>query len=301
MRLWRYARAFRAAGHELRVLTDAGPNSMTTHVEVDGVRLAGERLDFGEVVYRNNRVTLALPGGQRLEVEAGYNSWWTVGQAARLDGALVWESHPGRPIALTGLAGRMMTGQSGSSGQMARLKTQWPSVAADIAIGLLFFVVAKLADLRTAALVAAGAGLALVVVQRFVKVDLLGGLALFGIVMTLLGAGFAILFEDDRMIQLRSTVLGGIAALLFLIDGAAGGRYLGKRMALYMPQSGLDSARLSLGFGLSGLVLALLNLALVELATKDQWLFYTSFVDTPVAIAGLLLTLQFAKVGPAAA
>lgn len=295
MRLWRYVRSFRAGGHDIHVLTDAGSHWMATHVEVDGVRVATEHLSFSEVGYRNNRVGHDLPDGRRLEVEAGYNSWWNVGQAASLDGTPVWESHPGRPIALSGAVGKMMTEQTGNTGQMARLKAQWPSVAADIAIGLLFFVVAKLTDLRTAALVAAAAGIVLIVAQRFVKVDLLGGMALFGIVMTLLGAGFAILFEDDLMVQLRSTVLGGIAALLFLSDGAFGGRYLGKRMLLYMPTHGLDPQRLSIGFGLSGLFMAALNLLVVQFASKDQWLTYTTFLDTPVALLGFFLALRFAR------
>lgn len=295
MRLWRYARAFRAADQDIRVVTDVGAQWIETAVLADGVPLGAERLSFSEIPYRNTMVEVRLPGGEQLAVEAGYNSWWNVGQAARLDGRLVWESHPGRPVALKGLAGRMMADQSGSSSQMARLKAQWPSVVADIAVGLLFFVVAKLTDLRTAALVAAGAGLALIVAQRFVKVDLLGGLALFGIVMTLLGAGFAILFDDDRMVMLRATVLGGIAAGLFLLDAAFKGRYLGTRMALYMPTNALDPARLALGLGLSGLVLALLNLAVVELASQDQWLFYTTFLDTPVALLGFVWTLRFAR------
>ena len=90
-------------------------------------------------------------------------------------------------------------------------------------------------------------------------------------------------------------VLGGIAALLFLTDGLLGGRYLGKRMMLYMPAQDLDAHRLAIGFGLSGLALALLNWLVVEFATKDQWLFYTTFADTPVAFAGLFWALWFAR------
>jgi intracellular septation protein A len=292
--MWRYARGFRAEGHDIRIITDVGLQSMDTHVEVDGQRLARDRIVMSSEPYRNNKLSIPL-GPSRLDVEAGYNSWWNVGMRAGLDGRTIWESHPGKPIALSGSAAKMMAGQSGQQGQMARMKAQWPSIAADIAIGLLFFVVAKFADLRTAALVAAGAGLALVVVQRFVKVDLLGGMAMFGIVMTLLGAGFAILFEDDRMIQLRSTVLGGIAALLFLADGALGGRYLGKRMILYMPAQNLDPQRFAIGLGLSGLFMAGLNWLVVAVGTKDQWLFYTTFADTPVAVAGLFWALRFAR------
>ncbi len=300
MRVWRYARRFRAEGHDIRIITDVGLQSMETHVEIDGQRLAGDRLLMSSEAYRNNRLSVPL-GPRRLDVEAGYNSWWNVGMRAELDGMTAWESHPGRPIALPGSAARMLAGQSGREGQVARMKAQWPSIAADMAIGLLFFLVAKLADLRTAALIAAGAGLALVLVQRFVKVDLLGGMALFGIVMTLLGAVFAILFEDDRMIMLRSTVLGGIAAGLFLADGLLGGRYLGRRMMLYMPAQNLDPRRLAIGFGLTGLALALLNWLVVALATKDQWLFYTTFADMPLAVAGVFWALRYARPGPRAA
>ena len=50
------------------------------------------------------------------------------------------------------------------------------SIYADMALGALFFIVGKVTeDLALAALIGAGAGLLLVVVQRFVKVDLLGG------------------------------------------------------------------------------------------------------------------------------
>jgi intracellular septation protein A len=297
VRVWRYARRFRAEGHDIRIITDVGMQSMDTHVEVDGARRASDRLDMSAEAYRNNRLSVPL-GARTLDLEAGYNSWWNVGMRAEIDGATVWESHPGKPIALSAAMTKMLEGQSGRQGQFARMKTQWPSIAADIALAILFFVVAKVADLRTAALVAAGAGLALVGVQRFVKVDLLGGMALFGIVMTLLGAGFAILFEDDRMIMLRATVLGGIAAGLFLTDGLLGGRYLGKRMKLYLPDQTLDPQRLSIGFGLAGLFMAMLNWLVVEFGTKDQWLFYTTFADIPVSLAGVLLAMRFARPKP---
>jgi intracellular septation protein A len=144
--------------------------------------------------------------------------------------------------------------------------------------------------------VAAGAGLALVVAQRFVTVDLLGGLALFGIVMTLIGAGFAIAFEDDRMIQLRSTVLGLIAAGLFLTDALFGGRYLGRRLGLYMPLT--DPRRLALAFGLAGVVMAGLNWLVLTFLSKDAWLTYTTFIDLPLSIALVFWAMRFARQQP---
>jgi intracellular septation protein A len=296
MRVWRYARSFRTGGHDVRVITDVGTQTMATRVEVDGAPVANDRLDMSTTAYRLNRLLVPLPGGRVLAVEAGYNSWWNVGMRASLDGATVWESHPGRDIALPTAAARLFAGQSGADGQMARMKAQRPALIVDIGLALLFFAVAKMTDLRTAALVAAGAGLLLVVAQRFVKVDLLGGLAMFGILMTLLGAGFAILFEDETMIQLRSTVLGGIAAGLFLTDGLFGGRYLGRRMMLYVPVQNLDPRRLVIGLGLGGIVLAGLNWLVVALFTKDQWLVYTTFLDTPIALASVVGAIRLARI-----
>ena len=58
------------------------------------------------------------------------------------------------------------------------------SIYTDISLGALFFIIAKVTDhLATAAVITAIAGLGVVVAQRFVKVDLLGGLAMFGVVM----------------------------------------------------------------------------------------------------------------------
>jgi hypothetical protein len=70
----------------------------------------------------------------------------------------------------------------------ARARAQWQrnkwTIAVDLGMALLFFVVGKMTEsLVTPALVCAGAGLALIVIQRFVKVDLLGGLALFGVIV----------------------------------------------------------------------------------------------------------------------
>jgi intracellular septation protein A len=174
------------------------------------------------------------------------------------------------------------------------MRDNWPSIACDIALALLFYLAAKLTDLPTAAIIVAVAGLALVVVQRFVTVDLLGGMAVFGTVMLLISAGFSIAFQSDWAVMMRSTIIGGISALAFLGDAALGGRYLGPRLARYMPGS-LDPQRLMLGMGLGGIVLALVNWAVVALASKDQWLFYTTFLDTPLGLALILLTLRFAR------
>jgi intracellular septation protein A len=95
--------------------------------------------------------------------------------------------------------------------------------------------------------------------------------------------------------MMRATIIGGISALAFLGDAALGGRHLGPRLARYMPGD-LDPRRLMLGMGLGGVALALVNWAVVALADKDQWLFYTTFLDTPLAFAAILLTLRHARI-----
>lgn len=62
MRLWRFARSFRAEGHDIRVVTDIGLQSMETHVEVNGARVGTDRLVMSAEAYRNTRISVPLGG-----------------------------------------------------------------------------------------------------------------------------------------------------------------------------------------------------------------------------------------------
>jgi intracellular septation protein A len=177
----------------------------------------------------------------------------------------------------------------------ARWSRNKHAIWVDIGLGLLFFVVAKLTNLTTAALVAAAAGLAVVVVQRFVKVDLLGGLAMFGIVMLLISAAFSWFFQDDFAVKMKSTLLGGLAAVLMLSDAWLNrGRYFGERMGRYIMEP-THPQRLALGAGLLGLTMALLNVGVATWASTDQWLFYTTFVDIVITVLLFFAVLRFAR------
>jgi intracellular septation protein A len=178
-------------------------------------------------------------------------------------------------------------------------KTRWAqnkySIGVDIALGLLFFGVAKLTDLTTAALVGAAAGLAVVLVQRFVKVDLLGGLAVFGIVMLLVSAGFSLAFQDDTIVKMKSTVLGSAVAAIMLTDALANrGRYFGLRLGRYIMEP-TSPQRLALGMGLLGLFMAGLNWAVASWASTDVWLFYSTFVDIGISMVLFFAVLSFAR------
>jgi intracellular septation protein A len=178
----------------------------------------------------------------------------------------------------------------------AKLKRNKVPILVDIATGLLFFLVAKLTDLKTAALVGAAVGLLLVVVQRFVKVDLIGGMMLFGVFMLLVSAGFAIAFEDEEVIKHRSTIVGLVGAACFLFDGLVlQGRKLGAALDRYMAYTDIDPRRLSIGMGLTGLVMAGGNSLVAWAFSTDAWLTYTTFLDIPVSVGLILWTINWAR------
>ncbi|WP_300973209.1 septation protein IspZ [Sphingomonas sp. LHG3406-1] len=307
-RLWLYKRPFSiGVAHECWVLVESRMSGLVSRLIVDGEEVASDFTPVsGAEAIRNHRLTHRLPDGRRLEIEAGYINWYNVGIAARVDGTLVHESHPGKRIAFPARLAKMVAEQN-QDGQAAydpgKLKRNKVPIAVDLATGLLFFIVAKLTDLKTAALVGAAAGLALVVIQRFVKVDLIGGMMLFGVFMLLVSAGFAILFEDEEVIKHRSTIVGLVGATCFLFDGLVlKGRKLGRGVDRYMAYTDIDPRRLSIGMGLTGLVMAGGNSLVAWLFSTDVWLVYTTFLDIPVSMGLIFWTISWArKSGKAAA
>ena len=311
MNVWTYRRPFTVQGEAFTVLIETGFKSWRSRLmhgpqelTRDETTILGASLD-----YRNHRLRQVLPSGAQLEVETGYINWWNTGIAVRVNGVLVHESHPGRTILWPSLQGqgpmdpqreqRMQAQQKLDAAQWARNK---PSLLVDIALGVLFFVVGKVTgNLTTAALVGAGAGLAVVVLQRFVKADLLGGLAMFGVFTLLLSAGFSLWFQDERMVQLKGSILGVLIASLILADALFNrGRYFGARLARYLIGMPVDARRLAMGMALLGLTMAGLNLLATHWLSKDAWLFYTTFVDAPLAMVLGLAVFRFARPAPGA-
>jgi intracellular septation protein A len=298
MPLWTYRRRFRCGEHDVVMTMDSGFKGLSSRLLLDGQEIATDSTpSAGPDATRNHRLAARLPDGRMLEVEAGYIDWVNIGIAARVDGAPLHESHPGRTIAFPASM-REMT--QSATDPTAHFKRNGPSIAVDIALGLLFFAVARMFDLTTAALVGAAAGMALVVIQRFVKVDLLGGLALFGVGALLLSAGYAYVFQDEEAVKMRTTVVGLIVAACFVTDGLAGGRWLGRGLARYMPYDDIKQARLSLGVGVMGAVMAGLNVLVVRSVPTDVWLLYTTFGDTLIAVILFFAVLRFARPAPQA-
>lgn len=298
-RLWLYKRPFAVGLHEGMVLIDARTRGLATTLWIDGTEVAHDFTPaIGEEAVRNHRLAASLPDGRPIEVEAGYINYSNAGIAVRVDGEIVHESHPGKAIAFPARAAKMVRAQTpggNSAYDLGKLKRNKVPILVDVATTLLFFVIAKFTDLRTAALAGAAIGVALLVVQRFVRVDLIGGMALFGIFMLLVSAGFALAFEDDELIKQRSTIVGLIGAGCFLVDGLLGGKRLGRGVSRYLAYADIDERRLALAMGAVGATMALSNFAVVRLVSTDAWLFYTTFGDVPLSIALVLFAVNWAR------
>lgn len=299
---WYPAQSFPLAGRRLVVKSRALLKGLETRVFVDGALASRDYTPaLGAAAVRNHRHQVTL-GAETIEIEAGYVGLWAIGAIVRRDGAVIHETHPGQAVAFPE-AFREAATNSTFTGEKWRANRV--PLAVDILTGLLFFVVGKFVGLQAAALVAAALGIALVVGERIWKIDLTGGLALFGIVMLLISAGLAWAFDDPDMVKMRTTIVGLIGSSLFLGDGLFGGRRLAGKTIRYLPWSDVDAGRLGIGLGLTGFVMAALNYGVAKLFSTDAWLIYTTFLDTPVSMVLIFLVFGYARAkhrsGPAAA
>ena len=309
MRIWTYLRPFSHYGVDYTVEV-----SFTFSQTFSRLFRGNELLDEQSIHHMDGIQTFvhALPAdvGGAARVEVGSVSWWSVGIAVLQGDHTVYESHPGKNVRF---AEGMMQGSAaspandGSSdpasqgldiGQIIESnQSKWQrnkySIYADLALGALFYLVGKFTeDLGLAAIVGAGAGLALVVLQRFVKVDLLGGFAVFGTIMLVISALFSLALQDDYWVQMKGTVLGLLTASIFMIDGVfRQGAYFGARIERYMPLP-LHHHRIAVGMSGLGIVMALANYYVAENFSEDFWLTWTTFLDMPLSI-GLFYAIIF--------
>lgn len=315
---WVYPkRRFSVFGTAGEVRSHARTDGLHSILLIDGVEVAADHSPLGgEDAVRNHQLSARLPDGRVIDVELGYIGLWKTGIIVRAGGTIVHESHPGRALAYPEKyrqaaidMGNQSVGQAmregwheglqGTSSSQQHLGAFAPHnrlpFAVDVATGLLFFAVAKLTDLTTAALVGVAVGIALVLFQRITRIDVTGGLALFGIAVLALSATFALVFQDEEIIKLRGTIIGSLTATLFLTDGLFGGRLLAARLMRFLPYDDIDPGRLGIGIGLLGLVMAGLNFGVARLASTDQWLFYTTFLDTAVAVVLFLMVMRYVR------
>lgn len=307
IRLSQLKRRFTLEGQTCVVEHEVFMDSSRSSLTLEGEVVARDGVEKGEPdTLRNHRLVWSRPDDRLLEVEIGPATAWSYGIAARLDGEVVHESHPGRTLTYGPRMKKFiaLSEVENASEKQARSaaawKRNWPSLATDVSLGLIFFLVAREYGLVTAAVGGASAGLVLWVVQRITRVDLLGGLAVFGIAMSLVSAAFALIVEDERIIQHRGTILGIIGAAPFLLDGWLGrGQKLAARLARYLAFD-VDARRLGIGIGLIGLVSAGMNATAVALLSRDAWLVFTTFLDVPVVMVLFLSMLWWVRRGPEA-
>jgi len=239
------------------------------------------------------------------QLMAGFDNGGSLAIAVTEGGRTVYESHPGRSLQVDRSSVQTVASEEAPGGlsveQMTQLsQRKWQrnkySIYADMALGALFFIVGKVTeDLALAALIGAGAGLLLVAVQRFVKVDLLGGFAVFGTIMLLISAAFSLALQDDYWVQMKGTVLGLLTASLFMIDGLLRrGAYFGARIERYMPLP-LHHDRIAIGMSLVGVVMAVANYYVANHFTEDFWLTWTTFLDLPLSMALFYAVIFWAR------
>lgn len=314
MTLWTYRFAPEIDGRRYDVRLRAGFTAATLQVaDPQGVR-GEDHLRYNKEPYRIQRVTLPRAGDlapaaadQVLHFDVAPRSWYAYGlRVSGADGRVLHESHP-EPFAYFPVLQKKLASAPQGKGEIdtARMKKNAPAIATDIALGVLFFITAKLTDLRTAALTAAGAGIALYGVQWVLnrvfdamkrpRLDLLGGLAMFGIVMLLISAAFSWYFDSERAVQLKSTYLGLLVASFFAIDGWRGAPYLGKRLSLYIAYNDVDPQRLAYGFALVGAVMASVNALVAFSVSKDLWLYYSLWGDMVLAIGLSMWAIERAR------
>jgi intracellular septation protein A len=307
MKFWTYRFAPSIDSRTYRVSVEARLAGSRV-VAADGATQAEDDLGYFREPYRIQQVRLPSPAGELL-FEVAPRTWYSYGLRVSRGGEVLHQSHPDPFAYFARLAPRMMNKSAGGEADVdfTRLKKNAPAIATDLALGLLFFVVAKLTDLRTAALAAAGAGIALYGVQWVLnrvfdrlqrpRIDLLGGMAMFGIVMLLISAAFSWAFDSERAVQLKSTVLGLLGAGFFAIDAMRGAPYLGKRLALYLAYRDIDTVRLAWRFAAVGAAMALVNAGLVFTVSKDLWLYYSLWGDMLLAIGLSVWAIEGARRG----
>ena len=150
-------------------------------------------------------------------------------------------------------------------------------------------------DLVLAAIVGGVTGLGLIVLQRFVKVDLLGGFAVFGTIMLGISTAFSLVLQDSYWVQMKGTALGLFTAALCMADGLfRQGAYFGARFERYMLGS-LHHNRLAIGMSLVGIVSAGGNYFVAENFSEDFWLTYTTFLDLPIIMVSFFVILRWAR------
>ena len=293
MAIWTYVRCFRYQEQDYEVRFAYSLRACTSQLFCDGGLIDEQSFTTDQGMKVIEHKPSVDNGSDEVTVSVGYYSWWNIGIEVKAGDDLIHASHPGKDLyfAVKKLAKLEKLGESNNS-VSAELKREeqarkWQSnkysIFADIGLGIAFYIVAKATgDLTLAALVGVALGLGLVVVQRFVKIDLLGGFAVFGTLMLMISGMLSLMFQSDYFVQLKGTIMGLLGAAIFLSDGLfRKGHYFGTRFERYF-SSAIDQQFFVVGLGLIGLVMASANYLVATYLSEDTWLTYKTFIDDPV-------------------
>jgi len=297
MKIWSYSRPFTFHGHSCEVKVTLTQSETISSLYVDDLLV-----DEQSIKYTDGLITFIHPlqssSGYEAKVESGYFNWRNVGIAVIENGRVVHESHPGEDLRY---GEALMDDLNGMKENVADAgESKWEqnkySIYADLGLGALFFIVSKITgDLVLAAIVGGVTGLGLIVLQRFIKVDLLGGFAVFGTIMLGISTVFSLVLQDSYWVQMKSTALGLFTAALFMADGLLRqGAYFGARFERYMPGS-LHHNRLAIGMSVVGIMSAGGNYFVAENFSEDFWLTYTTFLDFPIFMVSFFVILRWAR------
>lgn len=294
MKIWSYSRPFTFHGHSCEIKVTLTQSETISSLFIDDVLT-----DEQSIKYSDGIITFVHPlktsSGFEAQVESGYFNWRNVGIAVTENGRLVYESHPGEDLRYGEALLDDLNGVTEIAGESKWAENKY-SIYADLGLGALFFIVSKVTgDLVLAAIVGGVTGFGLIVLQRFVKVDLLGGFAVFGTIMLGISTAFSLVLQDSYWVQMKGTALGLFTATLFMADGLLRqGAYFGARFERYMPGS-LHHNRLAIGMSLMGVVSAGGNYFVAENFSEDFWLTYTTFLDFPIIMVSFFVILRWAR------
>lgn len=289
MNKWSYKRPFQYKGRDYEVNFSFSFTTCTSQVYCNGSLVDERTCSFSSGAKVIEHKFQANGQFSELSVSVGYYNWQSIGIEVRENNELIYASHPNEDIhfAEKKIESIESTTNTTETVDKEQRNQKWQqnkhSIFAAIGLGAVFFVVAKITgDLTIAAFTGVILGLALVVIQRFVKIDLLGGFAVFGTVMLLISALFSLAFQSELIVQLKGTFMGLLGASVFLADGIfRNGRYFGCRFDRYL-SAPVEHRYFVIGLGLISACMSGFNYGVATYLSEDAWLTYSTFLDMPI-------------------
>ena len=301
-RVWTYRWSVQLDGRRYDVRLECGWRRNTFVVASGGETFAREDLNFYAEPLRLQELVIKGASGGPLAFRTAPRNFYSYGLEVAHDGTVVHRSHPEPFAALRTIQKISNFGRSEEGKRQAEKgKEFYPTLAADVCVGLLLYIAAGYMSLRDVAILGAAVVLVLMLVdwtaerlfsRRF---NLTGGLSALGVLMLVLSAAFAWVVDNELAIQLKSSILGFIAAAMFAVDAMLGGKYIGKRASQYITFMDLDPRRFSWGSAMATAGQSLLSAATAIWLSRDTWLFYKHWVGPTFGFALGIIVLWKAR------